>query len=118
MYLLGQAKVVRHGPLRVWAERGLIRIEDERDNSYKIESVEEFALRTKALNDMLLKTPTEDKLLYADQVHELQRIVSGYIDIMNQAKEQGMPEDATARRDLVRRRPKSIVVPNVVDMDL
>ena len=118
MYLLGTHDVLRHGRLRVWAERGLIRIEDERDNSFTTISVKECAERVDALNDMLKNTSPEERKAHAPTVLELQRVIDGYIDVMRKAQEQGMPEDASARRDLVRRRPKSIVVPNVIDMDL
>jgi uncharacterized protein (DUF2342 family) len=118
VHIFGQTGVVRHGPLRIWAERGMVRIEDSRDNSYSSLSVKDCALRVKALSDMVKNTLSTDELFSYDEIIELQRVIDGYVSVMQRAREQGMPEDASARRDLARRRPKSIVVPNTVDMDL
>lgn len=109
--ILGQSGVLRHGPLRVWAERGLIRIEDSRDNSYNTISIKECALRVKALNDMIKNSMSTDTVFDPQEATELQRVIDGYIDVIRKAQEQGSPDDASARRDLVRRRPKTIVMP-------
>lgn len=125
MHILGQAKVLKHGPLRIWAERGLIRIEDsraERDpmryKAHETLTVKDCALRTKALSDMIRNSMSTNDLLSYDQCVELQRILDGYVDIMRQAQEQGMPSDASARRDLVRRRPTSVSINTNMDLEL
>jgi hypothetical protein len=116
--ILGQSNVLIHGPLRVWAERGLVRIEDSRDNSYKIISVKDCAVRVKALNDMIKNSLSTNTVFDSNAVHEIQRVIDGYVSVMQRAKEQGMPEDASARRDLVRRRPTSILMPGGTDFGL
>lgn len=101
--------------LRFWAERGLVHVEDSRDNSYKVFSVRECLLRMRALQDMLGNS-TERQMYSEDQFDqskraEIQTMLEGLMVIVQKAKEQGMPSDASARRDLVRRRPKTVVVP-------
>ncbi len=55
----GQHSVVYFGPRdnpkcqRWWADRGMIHVEDARDNTYDTLSVREFLHRLKAVNDML-----------------------------------------------------------------
>lgn len=118
MLILGTNRVVNHGPLKIWAERGLIRVEDSRDGSVKTMSVKDCALRVRALNDMIKNSHSTDDYYSCHEVTELQRVIDGYIEVMKHAQEQGMPSDASARRDLVRRRPTSIVIPDTSDMNL
>jgi hypothetical protein len=124
MHILGQSKVLKHGPLRIWAERGLVRIEDSRaekdPNRYKPHetiTVLQCAQRCKALSDMIKNSMSTNEVMSYDDVIELQRILDGYVDIMRQAQEQGMPSDASARRDLVRRRPVSININANMDLE-
>lgn len=103
--------------LRFWAERGLVHCEDARDNSYKSYSVRETLLRMKALSDMLGKSSqrdmhSEDQFDQARRA-EIQTMLDGLLIVCNKAKEQGMPSDASARRDQVRRRPTTVVVPGL-----
>jgi hypothetical protein len=46
-----------------------------------------------------------------DNIEDLQRFIDKMEDLVQQAREQGSPDDASARRDLVRRRPVTVVVP-------
>lgn len=101
--------------LRFWAERGMIHVEDSRDSSYKVFSVRDCLLRMRALQEMLGNS-TQRQMYSEDQFDkekraEIQTMVEGMLKLCEIAKEQGMPSDASARRDLVRRRPKSVVVP-------
>lgn len=125
MHILGQAKVLKHGPLRIWAERGLIRIEDsraerdpERYRPHETITVKQCAERCKALSDMIRNSMSTNDLLSYEECAELQKVLEGYVDIMRQAQEQGMPSDASARRDLVRRRPMSVSVNTNMDLEL
>lgn len=100
--------------LRFWAERGLIHVEDARDNSYKVFSVRTTLLRMRALQEMLGNS-SERQMHSEDQFDrdkraEIQTMLEGLTDVCRKAQEQGMPSDASARRDLVRRRPRTIVV--------
>ena len=114
-YAVGDDGIVIFGPLRIWAERGLIHIEDSRDNSYECLSVRTALQRMKAISDMLGNSTqrdinSEDQFDRANRDRH-QRMLDSMIEITRKAQNQGMPSDASARRDLVRRRPKSIVVP-------
>lgn len=120
MHFLGSSvKMARLGPLRFWAERGLVRVEDGRDNSYEVLSVKEALLRVKGLNDMLgNKTTSDEKIVDSAYRKDLTRFVEDMVTICQQAREQGMPTDPSAVSDMKRRQKKQVVVPtNVVDMD-
>ncbi len=99
---------------RWWADRGLIHMEDASDNSYDTISVKDFLLRLKGLNDMIgnsRKSMKDAKMMDAEELTRVQRFVEQGCDLADKAKEQGMPTDASARRDLVRRRATSVLVP-------
>lgn len=110
--------VVQTRHLRMWAERGLVHIEDARDNSYSAISVREMLLRMNAISDMLGNSSDRDKHSESqfDKAWraENQAMLEGMVKVVEKAKVQGMPSDASARRDLVRRRPKTLVVPGNV----
>ena len=101
-----QHDVARWGNLRVWAERGLVRIEDGRDNSYETITVAEAQKRIVAQVD-ILNGPYYD----ANSKRELRKFINQLLDVVQKAQEQGMPSDPQASRDLKNRRAKSIVVP-------
>ena len=101
--------------LRLWAERGLIHIEDSRDNSYNVFSVRVILHRMRGISDMLGNSSdrqvhsesTLDRKWRQDQLNMLE----GMTEVVRRAQRQGMPSDPTASRDLVRRRPKTVCVP-------
>lgn len=95
--------------VRFWAERGIIHCEDSLDNSYTTMTVRSFLRRAKAECEMLGNSdPSRDRGADADLRLEILRVVERAQEIAAQAQEQGMPEDASARRDLARRRPKTL----------
>lgn len=118
-YLLGQHKVIKRGPLRLWPARGLIHIEDSRDNSLETLSVKEALVRARALGDMLRNSPGEDRkrthaMLYRAEIEDIQAFVEDIIDLCKVAKAQGGPETAsTPARD---HKPQ-MCVPNIIDME-
>lgn len=109
--------VVLFGYLRFWAERGLIHIEDSRDNSYECVSVKTILHRMRAISDMLgnsssRETRSEDQFDQNNRKRH-QDMLDAMCQMVKRAQIQGMPSDPTASRDLARRRPKTIVVPGV-----
>lgn len=112
--LLGSSDVVRFGPLRLWADRGLIHIEDSRDNGYDTISVRAALERVNALNDVIknskahLRTKGDD--FDRAEITRHQNMIDGMVEIARKAQIQGMPDDPTARRDMSRRRVRSVVV--------
>ena len=119
MYILGQHGTLCWGDLRIWAERGLIHIEDSRDSSYKSESVAAFLVKVKALNDMKMKfdgteSSAERKAIIEDR-SRIQKLVEGAIDVAHRARAQGMPDDSTAGSSIRASRTVSVAVPRVVD---
>lgn len=115
--VLGEHDVVRHGPLRFWAERGLIHCEDERDSSYLCYSIRTALQRMSALSDMLGNT--NDRAMHSEDQFDqnnrarIQHMLEGLSTMVTRCKIQGMPDDPSARRDLKRRAPKSVVVPQL-----
>lgn len=111
---IANTDVVQFFHLRIWAERGLIHIEDSRDNSYVVCSVKQALLRMYAVSEMLGRSSvreqgTEDQFDRANRrVH--QNMVDDMCHVVRRAKEQGMPSDASASRDLARRARKTVVV--------
>jgi hypothetical protein len=107
--------VVRFGPLRLWAERGLIRIEDARDGSYEIVSVHTMLYRMRAINEAIKNSSQRQKHSQdpedAKEVRRLQGMIDAMVTVCRKAQEQGMPSDASARRDLARRLPTTVLVP-------
>lgn len=109
----GGYKVARLGSLRLWAERGLVHIEDERDNSYVCLTVLEAIERATALLEMLRGQRRE--LHEAGVLHreEWDRRMAGLgeiLEVIRQAREQGPPDDPQARQEAERRAPRLFVV--------
>lgn len=111
MYIIGGsggANVVRHGPLRVWAENGFVCIEDSRVLSGKEGSFSQLhwrdaAVRIKALNDMLGKK-TDGTYVHADAWNREMKFVEAMLPVIQQAKEQGAYDDPS----MVRARTRSL----------
>src|SRR5271166_5592624 len=97
--------LARLGPLRFWAERGLIHVEDARDNSYDSMSVRSALDRIRAINDMLGNRREKHSEDQYDQTKraELMAFVEKMVDIIRKAREQGTPDDPAACREYVRR---------------
>lgn len=118
---LGDADVVIHDNIKMWAERGLIHIEDDRDNSYKVVGVREMLYRLKAVQDMLKNSKPSQRVKHShdrfdrDLIDKTQKTIDQMVEVIRKAQEQGTPHDASARRDLARRRPKTFAVPGVGD---
>jgi len=107
--------VVRFGTLRFWSERGLIHIEDSRDNSYEAISVRVALQRMKAISDLLGNSTQRQKHSHSQFDNAFrqrnQDMLDGMCELVRKAQIQGMPSDPTASRDLVRRAKKTVVVP-------
>ena len=119
-FLLGGSDpydVITFGKIRMWAERGLIHIEDGEDGSYDCISVRVCLQRMSAIQDMLKNSRADrgsikNNTAFANiTIEKHQKMLDGMVEVVRKAQIQGMPTDASARRDLVRRRPKSVVVP-------
>lgn len=107
----GKTKEGIRRTVRFWADRGLIHSEDSIDNSYETLSVREFLRRALALSQMLGNSAdTDGKGADADLKSYVQNIVDKAAAIAKKAQDQGMPDDASARRDLRRRQPVTVCV--------
>jgi hypothetical protein len=109
--------VVRFGSLLMWAERGLIRIEDSNTGQYEIIGVRECLQRMKAIMDMLGNSTQRDahSASQFDRAFRARNVemLEGMTKVVKIAQEQGMPTDAGARRAYVRARPRTFVVPTI-----
>lgn len=98
--------------VRYWAERGLIRVEDSLDNSYRVLSVRQFLKHAQAMSELLGNSSAKkDAGADADLRREFQRIIDRAVELARKAQVQGMPDDPSAVRALRRSRPVSVVVP-------
>lgn len=111
MIIGGGHNLVKHKNLRIWAERGMIRIEDAKDNSFRTISVREALNRVKALSDIVKNSTAVDD--YFDEVAAQQSLVEDLVRVIKVAQEQGSPDDPSAVRDLKRRQKTQMVVPSM-----
>jgi hypothetical protein len=103
--------VCKFGPLRMWAERGLIHIEDSRDSSYDSVSVKTALERMEAVSDMIGNSRADRKgFIHEDIRQRWQRMLEEMIFNCQKAKEQGMPSDPTAARDYKIRKTRTFLV--------
>lgn len=119
MYNVNRPLVCNYGHLKMWAERGLIHWEDTRSGEYESMSCKTCLERMQGLQDMLKNSRIQLKnngLMDFDRYDQIQRMIEQMIDVVRQAQEQGMPSDPTAVRDLQRRMPCTVVVPDVASM--
>jgi hypothetical protein len=111
LILRGKTKLGLKREVRLWAERGLIHCEDSLDNSYRSMSVRQFLHRINGMNEMVGNTSSKrDKGFDVQLRAEIQRNVQQAMALAELAKIQGMPEDASARRDRARRQKKTVCV--------
>lgn len=92
---------------RFWAERGLIHCDGP--DGYQVLSVYSFLRHVQGICDMLGgSSPRSDHVRDAALRAQYQDIVDKSLLIARRAQEQGSPDDASACRDLVRRRPTTV----------
>jgi len=108
-------------PIHFWADKGLVRWEDERDDLSPARKRgfmwwQEAAKRVLALSEMVIKS-SEDRRWDTER-QRLQQFVSDMEAVIRTAKEQGGPLDGDmVRREYKRRRPTTVVKPTIVNMD-
>jgi hypothetical protein len=108
-------------PIHFWADKGLVRWEDEREGlppSRKRGFIywQDAAKRVLALSEMVIKS-SEDRR-WARERQILQQFISEMEDVIRLAKEQGGPLDGdSVRREYKRRRPTTVVKPTIVELD-
>ncbi len=99
---------------RWWAERGLIHMEDARDNSYITLNIREFLERLQGVNDMIGNSKTaavNDGFAHSDEIGRQQKFIEEAVELVKVAKEQGEAGSKDAVKDAKRRRSKTIVMP-------
>ncbi len=101
--------------LRVWAERGLVHMEDSKDNSYVVLPVRTALEHLGGINKMIGNSIHETHL-YRDEVEMHQKFIDQCVEVIRRAREQGTPDDPSAVRDLNARRAKSFVMPRAMDL--
>ncbi len=96
--------VVKTKDCRFWAENGMIRVEDARDNSYKSLTCRQALLHLAGLNDMLRASRRDTD--YYDEIMAMRTFVEEMEGVIKKAQVQGSPDDPTAVRDKANRRKK------------
>lgn len=103
-------KQYKYRNLIFWAEKGLVRIEDQRTGSFHTVTRREALLRIKAINDGLYLEK------YSDEKAEQQRMVEDMIECVKTAKSQGDPMDPLVMKhfgkEIKRTRAAKILLPN------
>lgn len=115
-HVLGQSHdVVRFGGLRIWAERGLVHIEDSNTNAYEVISVRDALVRMDAISDMQANTlaKKKDASKHFKALEKNQNFLDQMEVVIRKAQEQGMPHDPSAKREYARRRPTTLVMPDL-----
>ena len=98
LFIAGEHKVARLDQLRIWAERGLIHYEDGKDNSFGTISIRSALHRVQALNDMLgNRSEDADIPRFREYREKMQAFIEAMREVIQRAREQGSPNDPTAR---------------------
>lgn len=111
----------RGRPVHFWADKGLVRWEDERDDvtpgrKRGFMYWQDAAKRVLALSEMVIKSSEDNRWNHERQI--LQQFISDMEEVIRMAKEQGGPLDGEmVRREYKRRRPTTVVKPTIVNMD-
>ena len=108
-------------PMYFWAENGLVLWEDSRedcpeDKRFGSMTWHDAAIRTLNLSDFVLRS-SEDGY-YRDEMNQLKQFIAEMEDVVRTAKEQGSPFDDEAIEERKRRRPKTSIMPQVVDLQI
>lgn len=111
--LFGKGRAVHY-----WADKGLVRWEDERDDlppSKKRGLLlwQTAAKHVLALSEMVINS-SEDRR-WDHERYILQKFITEMEDVIRQAKEQGGPLDKGAAAEHKRRRPVTVVKPTVIE---
>jgi len=107
-------------PMLFWAEQGLVWFEDGRDdcepqNKFGHMNVRDALLRVQGVSEMILRS-SEDRR-WGEERRICQQFICEMEKVCRQAQEQGNPlenEDYFAEKR--RRRPKTAIVPQVIDV--
>jgi hypothetical protein len=104
----------------LWADRGLVHIEDGDTNTYEAIDVRDCLHRMDAINDLIRNSLSDKQSMrkHSKSLEGNQNFLDEMIILVRKAQEQGMPNDPSARKDLARRRPTSLVVPSLPTFDL
>lgn len=108
-------------PMYFWAERGLILWEDSRedcpeDKRFGSMTWKDAAVRVLNLSQMVFRS--SDQGYYRDEMNRLKQFVAEMEDVIREAKDQGSPFDEDAIEDARRRRPKTCIMPQIVDLEI
>jgi hypothetical protein len=108
-------------PIHFWADKGLVRWEDEREGLSPAKKRgfmwwQEAAKRVLALSQMVINSSEDRRWDHERQI--LQQFISEMELVIAKAKEQGGPLDGPGvHREYKRRRPTTVVKPNIVNLD-
>lgn len=108
-------------PMYFWAETGLVLWENGRENCPPDERFgsmtwRDARLRVLDLSEMVFKST--EKGYYRDEANRIKKFICEMEDVIRTAKEQGGPFDDGAAEEYRRRRPKTFIKPQIVDLEI
>jgi len=106
------ARVLHYLGVTYWAERGFIHSERDSDGAYESCTVAAFAERADALLKLNEYSRRESPEYMRGAIYKRDRdAIEGMLDLCYAAREQGEVSNPDARKEAVRRRPTTVVVP-------
>ena len=98
---------------KYWAQRGLIHTENTETGDYTVILCRDFLVRLKALNDMLgnSREAIVSGFMDAQEYKRNRDFIDNGVALVRTARGQGSPEVEGVGKELLRRAPKSVVVP-------
>lgn len=107
-------------PTRFWAEKGLVLWENCREDCLPEERFgsmtwRDAGERIRSLNELIFKS--SEAGYYADEFRRLGKFTRSMENVIRAAKEQGGPFDEDAIAEYRRRRPKTVIKPQTVDLE-
>ena len=113
VHILGSNNLVAQlGPLRLWAENGIVCMEDSRDNGYTQCNVRTTLERVQAINDMIGNTLHKGIARDTPEIKMMQKFVDDTVAICRKAQEQGEPTDKSSTNSRKASLPTSVSVPS------
>jgi hypothetical protein len=108
-------------PVYFWAENGLVHWEDGRqhlppEQRYGTMPWKEAAKRRYALRDIVPESEKDGGSNWRYERRRMQKFLCDMTLVIEEARAQGCPFAEDAGKEASRRRPKSIIVPSIVDL--
>lgn len=106
----GAVCTARYQGVTYWPERGLVHSKRDRDGDYHCVQVPRMLKHIRGLQNILKESRrVSETALHQAHYWDIQQAIEDLTRVCRVAQEQGMPSDASARRDLARRQRRTFV---------